>query len=545
MRAVEESSGAATEERNILMQNTENSSLPVPLKYGEVKTPSDVHNTTRVAGTAPAESEAEQQAREDTAEDLMHGVNSFWAVVWPVCVTMVIASVAVVNCRSKALERSMSSYLVYNEVKGAQAGEVVGHSLVNALVVIGFVTVLTFIMACLYKFNCMRVLVGYIMFSSSAILGFVGGQLLHTINTTYLHWPVDWVTFAFLLVNFSFVGVIAIFYQKGIPKWIQNSYLVLVSVILAWQFSMWPEWTTWIFCIMFACYDLCAVLTPCGPLKVLIGLIQEKQAPMPGLLYEAEVRDGVGNNRAPAAQPAAPVPRPAPRSTSAAPSVTAAAPQSTAAATAHRPPATASSARQQRASQVAVTQVPPSLQGVDLNAPFEVHDCDTEEGFKALLYAFYARYSPDDTWKVDQVATRFYTNQARMWPSLFHKYMVCSCGTDGEPCTVQVAIDVRNADRQAQAEYDDDDKTIKLGLGDFIFYSVLVGRAAIYDFSTCVICFLCILMGLGGTLFLLSVLHKALPALPISIFLATAIYFWARYTLTEFTSFVTLLPSAL
>ncbi|KAF0750088.1 hypothetical protein AaE_006830, partial [Aphanomyces astaci] len=349
--------------------------------------------------------------------------------------------IAVVNCRSRALERSMGSYLVYNEVKGAEAGEVVGHSLVNALVVIGFVTGLTFFMALLYKFNCMRILVGYIMFSSSAILGFVGGQLVDTVNDTYLQWPIDWVSFLFIMVNFSFVGVVAIFYQKGIPKSAQNTYLVFVSVILAWQFSMWPEWTTWIFCIMFACYDLCAVLTPCGPLKVLINLIQEKQAPMPGLLYEAEVRDGVGN-------PAA-------------------------------------------------------------------------------------------------VAARFFPNQSRMWPSLFHKYMVCSCGTESVPCSVQSAIDVRNEQRRERAAEDDEDKTIKLGLGDFIFYSVLVGRAAIYDFSTCVICFLCILMGLGGTLFLLSVLHKALPALPISIFMATAFYFWARYTLTDFFNFVTVLPSAL
>ncbi|RHY99998.1 hypothetical protein DYB31_014550, partial [Aphanomyces astaci] len=123
-------------------------------------------------------------------------------------------NIAVVNCRSRALERSMGSYLVYNEVKGAEAGEVVGHSLVNALVVIGFVTGLTFFMALLYKFNCMRILVGYIMFSSSAILGFVGGQLVDTVNDTYLQWPIDWVSFLFIMVNFSFVGVVAIFYQK-------------------------------------------------------------------------------------------------------------------------------------------------------------------------------------------------------------------------------------------------------------------------------------------------------------------------------------------
>lgn len=40
---------------------------------------------------------------------------------------------------------------------------------------------------------------------------------------------------------------------------------------------------------MLALYDLCAVLTPCGPLKVLVHLMQERNEPLPGLLYEADL----------------------------------------------------------------------------------------------------------------------------------------------------------------------------------------------------------------------------------------------------------------
>lgn len=79
--------------------------------------------------------------------------------------------------------------------------------------------------------------------------------------------------------------------------------------------------------------------------------------------------------------------------------------------------------------------------------------------------------------------------------------------------------------QEEEEEYEDDDGTIKLGLGDFVFYSLLCARAALVSFTTFIAVFVVVLFGLATTLVLLAVYRAALPALPISIFLGLAFFF--------------------
>ena len=93
------------------------------------------------------------------------------------------------------------------------------------------------------------------------------------------------------MYNFAAGGIVAVFWQKGVPRIITQGYLVTVSVIMAWILTKLPEWTSWALLVALALYDLCAVLTPCGPLKALVKLAQERKDPIPGLLYEARERE--------------------------------------------------------------------------------------------------------------------------------------------------------------------------------------------------------------------------------------------------------------
>jgi presenilin 1 len=505
-------------------------------------------------------------------EELLYSSSSYNAIAKPVTLTMILAALTVVfintdETRAQGQAAMAQAYQVWNVSDASSGSDMLALSLANALVMVSVICGMTFGIVLLYKFRCMMCLIGYMMFCSSTLLGVLGGNLLQTALTIY-QVPVDKLTFAGFLWNFAIVGVAAVFWGQGIPKVVTQGYLIATSVILAWHLSYFDAWTTWTLLFMLALYDLCAVLTPCGPLRALVNLMSQDDSPeMPGLLFEADL---------PAEAKRPGIPRTS--NTTAAASRTAAGSdtRSQTGETHAAPPQP----------EAGLTEMPEttalSAVGDTTTAPADTAVVVTEEPIVHIPLAIAKVYNlvvlavPENSLRV-MYPQRYAESNISASPLLqatdSPDAEEVSIPADPSPEQLRAIVSVRlpqqggrieqvsrrgkrvylERDRHgnpkrilwvdrhgkvfAEMKEDDDDaqdqprNSIRLGLGDFIFYSVLVAKAAQYSFATFAACMLVILAGLGGTLVLLSVYHHALPALPISILLGIFFYVVTRLTI--------------
>ncbi|KAK1316206.1 Presenilin-like protein [Acorus calamus] len=360
-------------------------------------------------------------------------------IVTPIslCMLLVVLLVSSLNSTSSSSPNSFTSVatIAYAETPSDTLWNKFKGALLNSLAFIAVVTIATFVLVLLFYWRCIGFLKSYLGFSAFVVLGFLGGEiLLFCIQRFDL--GVDVITFVVVWFNFTMVGVYAVFHGKGLPILVTQGYLVLVGVIVAYWFTMLPEWTTWVLLVAMALYDLAAVLLPGGPLRLLVELAIARDEEIPALVYEARpvIADGLGSG----------------------------------------------GIVERRVWRQRMVRDSNSVESVDF---------------------------VDDSTRNLNV---------------------------GEVSELEAPLMERNEGDGEEGIGLGTSGAIKLGLGDFIFYSVLVGRAAMYDFMTVYACYLAIIAGLGVTLLLLVLYRKALPALPVSISLGLLFYFLTRLLLEAF-----------
>lgn len=545
--------------------------------------------------------------------ELMYSAHSFHVMVAPVSITMILAALAVTfintpeTLREGAQVMSEAYHVWKVDIENDSASKQLLADFVNGLVIVTVIGTMTFGIVLLYKYRFMKVLIGYMMFSSMTLLGVLGGVLFNTAIEKY-QIPIDWFTFLFTLYNFAVVGVTAIFYSNGIPPYITQAYLICSSVIVAWQLSHFDTISTWTLLIMLGLYDLCAVLTPCGPLRALVNLMSAEDSPdMPGLLYEAEIPEGLKrpvmsgrrsnknddeqeenggssvNRSPPSSMSADSYQQPSSVETSESedtnyagvsnsssgdvemsdrnnrneerqkerlenihlgPAPTAMIPFGIA--KLYRlqltspPPFRRRKSSKRNNSQPGNISTDPLLSPANEETDSLSSSPSDDSGSLDAPYVIDtdAEYTPQQMKTVvEAILPRNGAKIVRQKRDTIEPGKPTRYGIIGSDGTLKRVLFIRDGKVFEELESDDDDNedgrrysnTIKLGLGDFIFYSVLVAKSAQYSFTCFASSFLVILAGLGGTLVLLAVYKHALPALPISIFLAAAFYLLTRF----------------
>ncbi|WVZ59803.1 hypothetical protein U9M48_009901 [Paspalum notatum var. saurae] len=432
-----------------------------------------------IAGDAPAGTTVLDSLGEDVTR-----------IVYPVSACMLLVVLLVSLLSSPSSPSPLSASIAAATGAGAgSGGDDITTALITAVTFVVAVTAATFLLALLFYLRCTPCLRAYLGFSALAVLLVLGGQVA-LLLLSRLRFPLDAVSFALLLPNAAGALALAALAPASVPIALHQAALVAIAVLTAFWFTLLPEWTTWALLVAMAIYDLAAVLLPGGPLRVLLELAIERNEEIPALVYEARPVDPRhGRNWRLWRE--------------------------------GRQPHEDSDAG-------STVEVIGEVLGRNLHSdsPSQAHEAATFAGDvnnPRPRVISVATLSPSES-TAPQVG--------EVPPALQeHRVAVAE---------MRVPLIQPRPERSGEEEEDEDgiglssSGAIKLGLGDFIFYSVLVGRAAMYDYMTVYACYLAIIAGLGITLLLLAFFRKALPALPVSITLGVVFYVLTRTLLEEF-----------
>lgn len=415
-------------------------------------------------------------------------------VMSPVSICMFLVVLLVYSLYNPATATTIrtAANLVYMESPTDSTSQKLEGSLLNAAVFVVLIALVTFLLVLLYYYNFTKFLVYYTRFSAFAVFSSMGGSVLLSL-IQHFNFPVDVVTFCVLHFNFTIVGTLCVLSSGG-PIVLKQSYMVALGIIVAAWFTKLPEWTTWVLLVALAIYDLVAVLAPGGPLKLLVELASSRDDELPALIYEARPTADMGRSGI-------------------------------------RGSSLGLLVGGVMGDDSGSNSVEVELQTVSRNEDNNGNENRDGESRINVL--------ENESNEIEVVREDVGESSPLIGgSSSMERLSSPSERRNNDTAGIFEGNSTNNrASRENESQREDvagGFRGLKLGLGDFIFYSVLVGRAAMYDLMTVYACYLAIISGLGCTLILLAVCRHALPALPISICLGIVFYFLTRLLMEPF-----------
>lgn len=128
--------------------------------------------------------------RSISLQELIYATSSFHAIIRPVSITMILTALSVYYINTPATkaagEKALDqTYQVFTISENQSAAINLGYGLINSLIIVCAIGAMTFLLVILYKYRCMKVLVGYMVIASTVLLGFLGGQMFNVAIIKY------------------------------------------------------------------------------------------------------------------------------------------------------------------------------------------------------------------------------------------------------------------------------------------------------------------------------------------------------------------------
>ncbi|TVU04166.1 hypothetical protein EJB05_50259, partial [Eragrostis curvula] len=465
----------------------------------------------------PAAASPEPATEPATAESVLDILGAeVLAVMCPVsiCMALVVLLISLLSPASPGDAAATpapvtAATLVYQESPTDSTAQKLVGALLDAAVFVALVAAVTFVLVALYYYRCTGFLKNYMRFSAFFVIFSMGGAIVAAVLRR-LDAPLDAATAFLLLFNASALGVLSVF-ASAVPILVRQGYMVTLAVIVAAWLSRLPEWTTWIMLVALALYDLVAVLAPRGPLRMLVELASSRDDELPALIYES--RPTVG-----------------PATASSYASVMGSVEMQNMADSGQAGGSQYDRVEQEEDGSRAVVEMRNlggSRSGIGENnrSRGSAHQMDNLEREVPLSVTGLSSNQRESS---QHAVIQIEQHEEEETAPLVSAASTNNAASNEEP------RESSSSSEPIDFEMFESTRGIKLGLGDFVFYSVLVGRAAMYDLMTVYACYLAIIAGLGCTLILLSICKHALPALPISIMLGVTFYFLTRLLMEPF-----------